>query len=115
MAPNIPRAPDAGHVCHFLQLSAELRNMIYAYALSEPNGLIFLLNRSKIGQLCIKPTSASPALPDAVNKANKSTSSDRPKDDASCTANQLQYVSHELRHETRGLGVRYNDLTFCTS
>jgi hypothetical protein len=110
MAPNIPRAPDAGHVCHFLQLPAELRNMIYAFALSEPNGLTFLLNGPKTGQLCIKPASVSPALPDAVNKSNKSASSVHPK--PSCTANQLQYVSHQLRHETRGLGSRYNDLTF---
>jgi hypothetical protein len=86
--------------------------MVYAFALSEPNGLTFLLNGPKTGQLCIKPASVSPALPDAVNKTNKSASSNHPKDDASCTANQLQYVSHQLRHETRGLGVRYNDLTF---
>ncbi|KAF3032363.1 hypothetical protein E8E12_004173, partial [Didymella heteroderae] len=74
----------------FLRLPPELRDWIYRNALTEPEGLYF--------------------EPDAKGNLRLQTA----KLPGIC-ANQLKYVNRQLHRETRGLGVRFNDLTFITS
>jgi hypothetical protein len=97
----------------FLELPGELRNTIYSYALSEPAGLRFRQDDYCIGRL---ESMDSPVPPrQLVSIMTCKTEAMVRKDvarNASRVANQLQYVNKELRRETRGLGIRYNDLFF---
>lgn len=96
--------------CYFLRLPGELRNLVYAYALSEPAGLEFRYDSQGIARLyhfgAAKPSpEISSTITDEGLEAHggESEMSD---------ANQLQYISRDIRRETRGIGIRYNRLTF---
>ncbi|KAF2821630.1 hypothetical protein CC86DRAFT_98826 [Ophiobolus disseminans] len=98
--------------CPFLDLPGELRNLIFAYTFSEPMGLSYRLDPPGIGRLeSMLPATTLPS------KVQLDTCKPTPERKAlnrrtRRVANQLQYVCHELRAETRGLGIRYNDLSF---
>lgn len=82
--PTIPeRSTASGSRCLFLDLPAELRAMIYEYALTEKDGLIM----------------------DSSYRYSAHTASQK------CDANQLKLVCKQLHAETRGLGLLYNSLT----
>jgi hypothetical protein len=99
--------------CPFLELPGELRNVIYAHALYEPAGLRFRQDDYGIGRL-ENASSAVPSKPSLVFATCKTENITRREIDtaASRAANQLQYVSREIRKETRGLGIRYNEISF---
>jgi len=101
-------------VCPFLNLPGELRNMIYAHALCEPASLRFWQDEYGIGRLeSTTPTVIlRPAATVATGKKYPTGKKEKLLRVALRAANQLQYVSHELRAETRGLGIRYNDISF---
>jgi hypothetical protein len=84
------------NICHLFRLSAELRNDIYAYALPRPSGVHFS-NTEHDGWHLVR---SSPFF-----SARYQTSQ---------AANQLQFVNHQLRVETRHLSSRYNDIIFAT-
>lgn len=97
--------------CHLLTLPGELRNMIYAYALFEPAGLHFQRDERGIWRLyAAQPfthTQNRPKIPKDLDDPDP----ERP-DSVRRVSNQLQFVCHELRSETRGLGIRFNSLIF---
>jgi len=68
--------------------------MIYGFALSSPDGLIYRRNSNHVGRLHDR----------SVNKFTL--------EPIEREWNQLQYVCHELRNETRTLGMRHNDVYF---
>ncbi|KAF2195692.1 hypothetical protein K469DRAFT_758459 [Zopfia rhizophila CBS 207.26] len=71
--------------CRLLQLLGEIRNKIYAYALSESDGLF-----------CRNGKDGPPKLYAAHTATQES--------------NQLKYVCRRMYWETKGLGLQYNDL-----
>jgi hypothetical protein len=93
------------NICHFSQLPGELRNKVYEYALTEENGLIFQIENN-VGILR-SGTVTTEVAPECAHM--------NPSPHAqpyTASANQLQYVSRQLRAETKGLGIRFNDITF---
>ncbi|KAF2244818.1 hypothetical protein BU26DRAFT_568813 [Trematosphaeria pertusa] len=76
-------------------LPGELRNRIYEYALTEPGGLLYYKHEGA-GRLC--------AYRHAQEKEDGG-------EEIKAT-NQLQYVNCELRAETKGLGLCFNNITF---
>lgn len=104
-----------------LLLPGELRNLIYQFVLTSNNG-----------QLFCKETRSLQSTPNRHNGENKSELEAAP--DARITvyyerlhpssfklyedeytmveANQLQYVCRSLRNETKGLGLKYNNIGF---
>lgn len=112
MANHISTA-GSDQYCSFLELPGELRNAIYSYALREPAGLRFRQDDYGVGRLEITSL-AVPSTP-TVYFATCKTENIVKREIAKAAlgaANQLQYVNHELRKETRGLGIRCNDLSF---
>jgi hypothetical protein len=97
--------------CYFLRLPGELRNLIYAYALSEAAGLEVRYDSQGIPRLYrLGVTNRAPDISTIlINDIWEAADGAEfyPGD-----ANQLQYVSRELRRETRGLGIRFNSLSF---
>jgi hypothetical protein len=87
-------ARGADQHSHLLSLPGELRNMIYGYVLTNPKGLQYRRGSDYVGRL-YNPTADAGAPHDADHETN-----------------QCQYVCHELRHETRGIGFRLNELYF---
>jgi hypothetical protein len=92
---STPEVPPADGHCHFFRLSGELRNMIYEYAVSEPQGLYYR-----------RDDNAGRFLPHATEVEDLSASTQE--------SNQLTYVNRELHLETKRLGPRYNDVHFST-
>ena len=88
---------------HFplLQLPRETRDIIYQYALSEPEGLFFRMERTTYEK--------EHGLFTAFSTREAANDGDAQE------ANQLKYVCHQIRAETAGLGVKVNDLTFTVS
>jgi hypothetical protein len=80
--------------CYFLRLSAELRNEIYAFALTEERPIIFRRGADRVGRLYI------------CNEHGARQSNERDE------ANQLRFASRQLYIETRGLSIRYNSISF---
>jgi hypothetical protein len=74
-----------------LDLPRELRDMIYEYALAEDEGLV----------LMERPT------PDNSSRSFKGCR----QSDHSVESNQLKYACRQLNRETKGLGLKLNDLT----
>jgi hypothetical protein len=106
MDPSTSNASEADLQCHLLNLPGELRNMIYGYALTDPKGLQYRRGNDHLGRFCNRTANAvTPADGGAPADAGA-------PHDADHEANQLQYVCHELRYETRGLGFRLNELHF---
>ncbi|KAF1945688.1 hypothetical protein EJ02DRAFT_36333 [Clathrospora elynae] len=119
-------------------LSGELRNYIYEYALSEPLGLRCLRGPDGVGRLCLQlkqelMNANSDCYGDKDGKATAwdldflglqrmvradgrvfTNVEEMPLIDGQI-ANQLQFVNHELRRETRGLGIRVNSITFTST
>lgn len=108
------KSTHADNSCPLLELPGELRNFIYAYVLSEPAGLRFRQDEYGIGRLESMPAEKTlrPTLMVAKGEIDDADKKEQLQTAASRVANQLQYVSHEIRRETRGLGVRHNALTF---
>ncbi|KAH7091161.1 hypothetical protein FB567DRAFT_616620 [Paraphoma chrysanthemicola] len=120
----------------FLRLPGEVRNCIYAYALSEPKGVYHREDADGVSWLCLhdsttdKPVATTNkevitkrgrakrrklnnGLLQNVQVDAKSESRDmrvRACDNLYIVANQMAFVSHQLRFETKGLGLRYNVL-----
>ncbi|KAF2244822.1 hypothetical protein BU26DRAFT_553930 [Trematosphaeria pertusa] len=89
--------PTTGE-CHLMRLPGEIRNIIYEYALTEPDGLTY-----RNSEFCAARLVAHEPGDAGLNSGTRLDYVE---------ANQLQYVSREMRRETRGLGIVYNDLTF---
>ncbi|KAF2495187.1 hypothetical protein BU16DRAFT_539178 [Lophium mytilinum] len=84
-----PSIPQVG-VCHFLRLPQELRDIIYEYAITEPNNRVICCQQGNRQVLAISspsPIAANPSLSEA---------------------NQLQFVSKQLRAETLDLTLKFN-------
>lgn len=122
-----PSIPANDGTCHFFRLSGELRNGIYAYVLTEPEGLLYLEKIDRSTKL-VANSEANLALMDAqdveddVRAAkrrkigkNQMASTKKSAKKPVVDANKLQYVNWQLRHETRALGLQYNDLLFVGS
>jgi len=80
----------------FLCLPNELRNQIYEYALSEPEGLHYRFAGNKAPRL--------------FSKVEASPKENGPP--FSLEANQLKYACRQLWHETKGYGLKFNALNF---
>ena len=102
--------------CQFLRLAGEIRNIIYAYALTNPDEQVVvyedlgpLMAAMKADFADISPTERRACLMSTpfANKVTLFT-------DSSCVteANQLRFVNRQLYYETRGLTLRYNNLSF---
>ncbi|KAF1840336.1 uncharacterized protein K460DRAFT_437402 [Cucurbitaria berberidis CBS 394.84] len=87
-----PSTPSANGSCYFFRLPGELRNRVYQFSLSEPEGLRYHQNSDSVGFYRRTETSKN--------------------DSHDSEANQLKYVCRRLNQETRGLGIRYNMLYF---
>ncbi|KAF2244820.1 hypothetical protein BU26DRAFT_522568 [Trematosphaeria pertusa] len=124
-------------VCHLFRLPGELRNIIYAYALSEDDGLRcvegkrylegerrvegergkqMLVSTPKVRafevQKAEKTQFGEPGLPLGIGGMIKKAKKEGMRIKYFREANQLQYVNRQLRQETRGFGLRCNDLSF---
>jgi hypothetical protein len=102
-----PRKSPADGVCVFLKLPGEIRNRIYEFALKEPTLYVAVPTNATINdkKLCTK---ARKCL------GPRGKSGKRAKTSGAWEANQLQYVNKQLRDETRGFGLKVNDLHFTT-
>ncbi|KAF2711600.1 hypothetical protein K504DRAFT_532166 [Pleomassaria siparia CBS 279.74] len=137
-----PGMPSLDGVCHFFRLPGELRNLVYEYVLTEPDGLFHRVDDKGVERLCLvsddgaKPVSRqseplllaqNPGSTPVLHKRRKisneqrietkepDTENDKKKVIIVDDANQLRFVSRQLFRETRGLGIRFNDLTFRNS
>ncbi|KAJ4375775.1 hypothetical protein N0V83_001052 [Neocucurbitaria cava] len=89
MTSTNPSIPPANGACPLLSLPGELRNAIYEFTLTQPEGLQY-----------------RPGQDDKTfQPRGKSSKAD---------AEQLKYASRQLRQETEGLEVACNDLYFET-
>jgi hypothetical protein len=95
-----------------LLLPGEIRNAIYAYALTAKSGVI-----------CVVRNHASNNFKDE-NRCGRLQSHDRAllqsrediaPNESSYEANQLKFVNRQLYSETHNLTLRYNDLTVSTA
>ncbi|PSN61479.1 hypothetical protein BS50DRAFT_651690 [Corynespora cassiicola Philippines] len=106
----------------FLRLPGEIRNLVYEFALSEPNGLFYipcslgrLISRPLICRKYQKYYSGSRIV--LCDGHDLETNPHYTREEMVTTrcgiviANQLQFVSKQLRHETRGIGARFNNIT----
>jgi hypothetical protein len=97
--------------CYFFRLPGELRNLVYAYALSEAVGLEICYDSQgiprlyRLGAAQRSPDTSAIPIDDTSEAAGGA-------DFYPSDANQLQYISRKFRRETRGLGIRYNSLSF---
>ncbi|KAF2877767.1 hypothetical protein BDV95DRAFT_600466 [Massariosphaeria phaeospora] len=84
--------PPADGSCHFLRLPSEIRNLVYTYALSQPDHLLrYTENGHSRGQVIrcgYALTAMSP--PDDAEDANAIKT---PNKSQHIEANQLQYVN----------------------
>ncbi|CAO2652285.1 Nn.00g005680.m01.CDS01 [Neocucurbitaria sp. VM-36] len=94
MSSNNPSVPPTNGICHFLELPAELRCMIYEFSLSQAEGIQY--------------------RPGSDGKTFKQRTKGSMPNSSESDANQLKYVSRQLFRETRDLEIRYNDLYFKT-
>ncbi|KAF2117213.1 hypothetical protein BDV96DRAFT_20442 [Lophiotrema nucula] len=96
-APRLdPSIPSPDGTCHFLRLPLELLDDIYRIVLTEENGLYSL------------PTTGR-AIAGGFNRQSTKLFT------CACgvqEANRLKYVCRQLWLQTRGLGLRYNDVHF---
>lgn len=79
---------EPGSDCWLLRMPGEVRNLIYGYALSEPNGLFYRYQEN--------------------DNSMKLYTTMYPEE-SEMEANQLKYVCRQLNKETKGLGLK------CTS
>lgn len=117
-----------------MRLPIELRFIIYEYALSEEQGVTYHEDERRVGWLCLHQpietaTTASANHPVTLDeqprkrrKLNDGTSRETSSRTHSMVcigglpvANQLQFVSHQIRSEARGLGLRCNDVSIFDS
>lgn len=109
--------------CHFTRLPAEIRNLIYDYALYEPLGLLVIRGPDDVSRLCLQfqqqgHTTWDSSLSVVNTRKITMVKGKVPRGfgqwqlfDAQ-VANQLQFVSRSFRHETKGYGLRLNSITF---
>jgi hypothetical protein len=91
-----PQGPLQGLPYSFLALPTELRNLVYSYTLTTPNGAKV---RWKAGK---NRRQKKPIM--FINGHNST----------SYPINQLLYVNRQLRMETAGLEIQFNCVTFST-
>ena len=126
----------ASSECRLLALPGEIRNKIYKYALTNLQGLVYVMEGG-VGRLCapeaLDNTSSATTKDDEQNANTNQNDKRRKVDDnmyvekypgvslqkygsvsttAEKDANQLKFTNQQLRKETKGLGLRYNDITF---
>jgi hypothetical protein len=123
------------------QLPGEIRNKIYEFSLAEVEGLYYRNDDRGVGWLCLATVRGDHQLETStaeVQDANEQIEhgckickrriyhDDELPEKIDNTdmvtigqgyvvANQLQFVSQQLRHETKALGIRYNKITFLCS
>ena len=113
--------------CPLLRLPGEIRNLIYAYVLSEETRLQYICcticNRGSI-LAPVKDLDPPHYNSTAVSKTKKAHDLEKGKQlvpplvntskhvHGQDDANQLKFVNRQLHQETRGLVIRYNDLKF---
>jgi hypothetical protein len=128
-------------VSSLFQLPGELRNNIYEFSLSEVEGLYYRNDDRGVGWLCLATVRGNYELKTSTTEAQDVNDQVKhrcnickrkiyhddglPKEVDSTdmvkigkgyiVANQLQFVSQQLRHETKALGIRYNKITFLCS
>jgi hypothetical protein len=90
-----------------LQLPGELRNKVFEYALTLDDGVCYREDNLGVGWLCHHPQQSDP---DTNEHAPTPTAAARVTVNGHVVANQLQFVCHQLRNESRGLVIRYNDI-----
>ena len=81
-----PRIPPSDGTCAFFTLPQELRDQVYEIVLTEPHGLFS--DQWDSSKLRVSPKALT-------------------------IANQLKNVCRQLHTETKGLGLRYNIVSFC--
>jgi hypothetical protein len=103
MSPD-PRVPSADGYCHLFRLSGEIRNLIYAYTLAvdQDGPLRYRTGSHGKGSIVANGTTSTAPGPTKRKKPGERTPD----------ANQLRLVNRQLRQETHGLILRYNDLKF---
>ncbi|KAF2124153.1 hypothetical protein P153DRAFT_361339 [Dothidotthia symphoricarpi CBS 119687] len=102
-----PAIPSPDGKCHFFRLPGELRNMIYAYALSSDHPVRYILDTDNVGHLCSFPIPANNWignywLPDSEHNAVREW----------IIWNMLKFANRQLYNETHNLTLRYNELFF---
>jgi hypothetical protein len=109
-----PSQPCPNGTCHFLRLSAELKNMVYGYTLTSPNGI--LCREGSYDCLGIFRFYAAPVIkrkPSINVRENKWYAAQLEKSLKTATEiNQLKYVCRQLNHETKNLLLCANKLVF---
>ncbi|KAF2124152.1 hypothetical protein P153DRAFT_371037 [Dothidotthia symphoricarpi CBS 119687] len=101
--PASPDIPPTDGGCHFFGLSGELRNTVYAYALSMPGSVRYSCGKDGVGRMQEQASVERDVSPGPRRKAG-----------TTLEVNQLKYVNKQLYEETHGLVLRYNDLVFAT-
>jgi hypothetical protein len=99
--PNPSTTPLDGP-CFFYQLSRELRDMVYEYALSVPEGVLMEIRH--IGGSNDEDGDSDSVLVPSIIRNGRVLGE----------VNQLRYVSQQLRLETEGIVLRVNDVHFDT-
>lgn len=103
------------------QLPRELRDLIYAFALAAPYGLIFRTGKNGAGRICERRLDRPVFLPRSSGKYSISrlissitTTCQSLRTDASdCSSfNQIQLTSRLFYEETHDLEFRYNTILF---
>jgi hypothetical protein len=97
--PN-PSTPPLDGPCFFYQLSRELRDMVYEYALSVPEGVSMEIRH--IGCSNDDDSDSDSVLVPSITRNGRGLGE----------VNQLRYVSQQLRLETEGIVLRVNDVHF---
>jgi hypothetical protein len=109
-----PSQPCPNGTCHFLRLSAELRNMVYGYTLTNPNGI--LCREDSYDGLGIFRFYAAPVIerrPSINVRENEWYAAQLEKSLKTATeVDQLKYVCRQLNHETKNFLLCANKLVF---
>ncbi|KAF2871671.1 hypothetical protein BDV95DRAFT_572515 [Massariosphaeria phaeospora] len=111
-----PTAPNSDGVCYFLTLPGEIRNIIYEYVLTEAEPIVHRLDK-QLSRFDRTQSAVKIRIVERHSEDDDEDDYDVPANlyvgpTPSVEVNQLQYVSHQFRYETKGLELRYNDLTF---
>ncbi|KAF2640349.1 hypothetical protein P280DRAFT_550121 [Massarina eburnea CBS 473.64] len=114
MSTSDPSVPSPDGTCHLLRIPGELRNRIYKYALTEPHGIGYVEDNSSESRLvCLTKIKTEDTR--TINRnivMIERTSFLRKHPVRQVVANQIQFVNRAFRQETRGLGLKFNVITF---
>jgi hypothetical protein len=102
-------------------LPAELREQIYAYALTAPSGLVYRTGTDGVDRICAREKQAAHvntlggnllALPHYLYHSLLTVSRRAAIAPEELGYNQIQYVSRQCYREAHGLEFRYNNVLF---